>query len=172
MFFAFPSFFLPQVKFGSVFLAFEDEYRGWFLGPITFRRTLLTFLATVLKKGEFANTVFAPLPMVGCSIAIHTLYGYSVAWARPYTDTEEDADKSKFADLDALAIFHSVVQVALLILGLVSNGGGSDEGTITVFAFLLGDVAMAASAVVACRAKARAKANGKVTPQTADNYDY
>ena len=132
------------------------------MGPITFRRTLLQLLAIVLKKAEFAPA------MAYTAIAIHTLYGISVACARPYTDTEEDADKNTFDDLDALAIFHSVVQVALLILGLVSKYGGSDEGTITVFAFLLSAAAMAASAVVACRAKARAKANGKVTHQTVD----
>ena len=161
MFFAF--IFFPQVKFGPSFLAFEDKYRLWFVGPITFRRTLLQLLATFLKKKEFAGA------MVGWSIIIHTLYGISVACYQPYTDSEKDAYKSEFDDLDALAIFHSVVQVALLILGLVSDGGGSDEGTITIAAFLLVAAAMAAAAVVARRAKARAKANGKVTQQTADN---
>merc|ERR1711865_611373 len=115
------------------------------------------------KKREYAPA------MAGCSIAIHTLYGIAVACARPYTDTEEDADDNTFDDLDALAIFHSVVQVALLILGLISLGAAGDEGAgtaVTVFAFLLGAAAMAASAVVASRAKARAKANGRVTQQT------
>ena len=151
MFFAFASFFLPQVKFGSLFLAFEDKYRLWFVGPITFRRTLLQLLATVLKKVEYAPA------MVGCSIAIHTLYGYSVARHQPYTDTDEDADKSKLDDLDKLAIFHSVVQVALLILGLISQATPGDEGAgtaIAVSVFLLGAAAMAASAVVASREKA------------------
>jgi hypothetical protein len=123
----------------------------------------------VLHKKEFAPA------MVGCSIAIHTLYGYSVARYQPYTDTDEDADKSKLDDLDRLAIFHSVVQVALLILGLISLGAAGDEGAgaaITVFAFLLGAAAMAASGVVISRAKAKAKANGNVTQQTVDNYDY
>ena len=121
------------------------------MGPITFRRTLLQFLATVLKKKEFAPA------MVGWSIAIHTLYGYSVARYQPYTDTDEDADKSKLDDLDRLAIFHSVVQVALLILGLISQATPGDEGTgtaIAVSVFLLGAAAVAASAVVASRVKA------------------
>ena len=139
------------------------------MGPITFRRTLLQFLATVLKKREFAPA------MAGCGIAIHTLYGYSVAHYRPYTDTEEDAQENTMDDLDALAIFHSVVQVALLILGLVSLGAAGDDGAgtaITVFVFLLAAAAMAASAEVARRAKARAKVNGKVTQQTVDPNGY
>jgi hypothetical protein len=167
MFFAFASFFLPQVKFGSLFLAFEDKHRLWFVGPITFRRTLLQLLAIVLKKREYATA------MVGCSIAIHILYGISVAWFQPYADTEEDAGKSKLDDLDKLAIFHSMVQVAVLILGLISLATPGDEGAgtaIAVSVFLLGGASMAASAVVASRAKA--KANGKVTSQTVDNYDY
>ena len=138
------------------------------MGPITFRRTLLQFLATVLKKREFAPA------MAGCGIAIHTLYGISVARFRPYTDTEEDAQENTMDDLDALAIFHSVVQVALLILGLVSLATAGDEGAgiaITVLAFLLGSAAMAASAVVISRVKANAIANKKTTQQTAGNLE-
>ena len=61
-----------------------------------------------------------------------------------------------------------------LILGLISLATAGDEGagiSITVFAFLLGAAATAAAGMVISRVKAKAKANGKVTQQTADNLE-
>ena len=74
----------------------------------------------MLKKAEYAHA------MAGCSIAIHTLYGISVAHYRPYTDDETGADDNSFDDLDRLAVFHSGVQVLLLIIGLCATEKNGD----------------------------------------------
>ena len=111
-----------------------------FVGPITLRRTLLQFLATVLKKRQYAPA------LAGTAIAIHMLYGLAVAKARPYTDTEDGAHTNSFDNLDKLSIFHSVVQVLLLVVGLAAN---KENGVaVAVAVFLLGAAAMAGSAVV------------------------
>ena len=105
--------------FGSLFLAFDEANRLWFVGPITFRRTLLQFLAAVLNKSEYAGA------MAGCSIAIHALYGLSVAQFQPYTDDQASLGEFQIGDLNRLAVFHSSVQVLILIIGLCifdSNG--------------------------------------------------
>ena len=112
--------------FGSLFLAFDEANRLWFVGPITFRRTLLQFLAAVLNKSEYARA------MAICSIAIHTLYGLSVGIVQPYTD---DQASLGIGDLNRLAVFHSSVQVLILIIGLcserpqkASNGDAARDG--------------------------------------------
>ena len=73
--------------------------------------------------------------MAGCSIAIHTLYGISVAWFQPYADDQASVHVNSFDDLDRLAVFHSGVQVLLLIIGLCANKENGDA--ITVVAFIV-----------------------------------
>ena len=133
---------------------------GRFVGPITLRRTLLQFLATVMKYGEYASA------LAGTAIAIHSVYGLSVAVARPYTGTGPSWD-----DLDRLAVFHSVVQVLLLVVGLAANQ--DNGGAVTVAVILLSAAAMAGSAVVSIK-NARGRANlvqvaGSAGPRAADD---
>jgi hypothetical protein len=124
----------------------------WFVGPITFRRTLLQFLATVLKKAQYAPA------MAGCSIAIHTLYGTSVAHYRPYTDDETGADDNSFDDLDRLAVFHSGVQVLLLIIGLCATAKNGEA--IAVVAFIVIGIATIVTTVEIKRITDKNKKNG------------
>ena len=102
----------------------------WFVGPITFRRTLLQFLATMLKKAQYA-------PAMACwSIAIHTLYGISVAWFQPYADDEASVHDNGFDDLDRLAVFHSGVQVLILIIGLCATEKNGDAIAAVAFSVI------------------------------------
>ena len=152
-----------QVKLGALFLAYEENFRLWFVGPITIRRTLLQFFATVLKKTEYTGA------LAGTAIAIHVLYGLSVAYCRPYTDTEEAAGASSFDDLDMLSIFHSAGQVLLLIVGLAANK--ENEVAITVCVCCLGAAAAIASGVVQSRIRAKAAMASRIKAKAVADED-
>ena len=122
---------------------------------------LTTFLAQSPKvlAGEFtsssptrapsadASSSPSPFPSSsGCSIAIHSLYGLSIGLRQPYSDTHADAHTNTYDDLDLLAMFHSVVQVVVLILGLAANEGNAV--TVSVLVFTFAAAGMAASAAV------------------------
>jgi hypothetical protein len=91
-------------------------------------------------------------------MAIHLLYGLSVAVAQPYCDLVDDAGTNHLGNLDKVSIFHSAVQVLLLVAGLAANKDNGDA--ISIVVFLLVAAAMAASAVVFKHIRARARAVG------------
>ena len=113
---------------------------------------MLTFLATVLKKAEYAHA------MAGCSIGIHTLYGISVAWFQPYSDDQASVHENSFDDLDRLAVFHSGVQVLLLIIGLCATEENGDA--IAVVAFIVIAIATIVTAREIKRITDKNKKNG------------
>ena len=150
--------------FGSLFLAFDEDSRLWFVGPITLRRTLLQFLAAVLNKSEYAGA------MAGCSIAIHALYGLSVAQFQPYTDDQASLGEFQIGDLNRLAVFHSSVQVLILIIGLcserpqkASNGDAARDGNgdaIAVVSFIVVAIATIVTTFEIIRIHNKNKNNG------------
>ena len=120
------------------------------------------------RTSSFFDTSFSSSPFSlssGCSIAIHSLYGLSIWLRRPYSDTHADAHTNTFDDLDLLAMFHSVVQVVVLILGLAANEGNAV--TVSVLVFIFAAAGMAASAVVSALSL-RAQKNKKKSDNPAE----
>ena len=144
---------------------------------------LTTFLSQSPKAlaGEFtssrptrapsadASSSLSPFPSSsGCSIAIHSLYGLSIGLNRPYSDTYADAHTNTYDDLDLLAMFHSVVQVVVLILGLAANEGNAV--TVAVLVFMFAAAGMAASAAVsALSLRAQKKKKRRFSAEMCDN---
>jgi hypothetical protein len=93
----------------------------------------------MLKKAEYAPA------MAGCSIAIHTLYGISVACYQPYADDQASVHDNGFDDLDRLAVFHSGVQVLLVIIGLCATEENGDAIAVVVL------IVMVIAAIVTAR---------------------
>jgi hypothetical protein len=137
-----------RVSYGVLYATFDTSHWWWYVVPVTARRVLLQALSLALERQAYVQA--------GLFIAIHAIYGGSLAFHLPYLDPVQDISdqgSSSITALDLLALIHSAIQICLVVIGLMSNEeNGMSTTALTMILYAIG---AAASAYVFGRIKKR-----------------